>query len=164
MPLVCVCLYNERVSAHFIPFKWWFGTLRGLLLLWVRTSAFSNHIVSACYLYVRACAYAAIHINVFSSPSSSSRYTQNGTLQEMIDKLKEEHRKTDELTALRTFVGVCAGVYALHCAAPVPLAHRDLKVNIFLTFSACVVCDFVCICITSLFVYVNLLTFEACLV
>ncbi len=82
----------------------------------------------------------------------------------MIDKLKEEHRKTDELTALRTFVGVCAGVYALHCAAPVPLAHRDLRVNIFLTFSACVICDFVCICITSLFVYVNLLTFEACLV
>ncbi len=56
-------------------------------------------------------------------------YPKNGTLQEMIDKLKEEHRKTDELTALRTFAGVCGGVYALHCAAT-PLAHRDLKVCI----------------------------------
>ncbi len=50
----------------------------------------------------------------------------------MIGKLKEEHRKTDELTALRTFVGVCAGVHALHCAAPVPLALRDFKGKKFL--------------------------------
>lgn len=54
-------------------------------------------------------------------------YYKNGSLHDNLMCRSHNHDYMAESQILHIFLGICEGVKSMHEAAPVPLAHRDLK-------------------------------------